>query len=124
MNAESRRPREASGSQTVIAATSLSVDQPTLTGIDRAIAGASDWDVSRFRAAVTMYARSGLPFVIEEVLETTGIDIDHPNRVGALTAGMAKAGIITRVGYRKARRPSRAGGVVAVWRGTIAGVDR
>lgn len=88
-----------------------------LNGIDRAIANASEWDVANFKAAVGDRAKLPGSFLIEDVLEATGVPLDHPNRVGALTSGLAKQGVIVRVGYTKARRPSRAGGVVGVWVG-------
>jgi hypothetical protein len=112
---DERRPaRGAVDSST--AATQMMTQEP-LTGIDRALAGVSEWDRARFEAAVRMFAKSGISFTIESVVEATGMDVDHPNRIGALTAAMAKAGVIRRVGYTKATRPSRAGGVVSVWVG-------
>lgn len=91
-----------------------------LAGIDRAIANASRWDAANFRAAVADRAARSGSFTIEQVLEDTGVPVDHVNRVGALTAALAREGVIRRVGYTKARRASRAGGVVAVWLGTEA----
>jgi len=117
-----RRPRQESGDQKVIAATEAIVTaQPTISGLDRAIAGASGWDAANFRAAVTDWAKRQRTFTIEDVLVDTGVPVDHPNRVGALTAALAREGVIVRVGYTKSRRASRAGGVVAVWRGAHHG---
>lgn len=88
-----------------------------LSGIDRAIANASPWDVENFRAAIKARAARPGAFTIEDVLDDTGVPLDHQNRIGALTQVMARAGVIRRVSYTKARRASRAGGVVAVWVG-------
>jgi hypothetical protein len=93
-------------------------DAPPLTGIDRAIINASAWDVENFRKAVLSWADRPQAFTIEAVLEDTGVPLDHVNRIGALTAALAREGAIVRVGYTKARRASRASGVVAVWRGS------
>jgi hypothetical protein len=114
VSAESRRPEEATGSQKSIAA-----DSPMLplTGIDKAIRNASAWDRSNWDAALRDFAATGQPFTIEQMVERTGLPIDHPNRIGALTAAAAKAGVIRRIGYTQARRASRACGVVAVWVG-------
>jgi hypothetical protein len=105
------------GGRATVEPTTQMMTQEPLTGIDRALAGVSPWDRSRFEAAVRMFAKSGISFTIEQVVEATAMEVDHPNRVGALTAAMAKAGVIRRVGYTKAIRPSRAGGVVSVWVG-------
>ena len=97
-------------------ARTLPVAEP-LTGLDRAIANASSWDGENFRAAVSDRAERPGAFTIEDVLDETGVPLDHQNRVGALTANLARQGVIVRVGYTKAKRASRAGAVVAVWRG-------
>jgi hypothetical protein len=97
----------------------VSVQEP-LSGIDRALAGVSDWDRSRFEAAVKTFANSGRAFTIEQVIETTGMTIDRPNQLGAITSVMARAGFIRRVSYTKATKPSRSSGVVAVWVGNQA----
>lgn len=113
---DQRRPVLGTGADKVTTA-ATSVAQDSLPGIDRAIAGAAPWDRSRFEAAVEMWARSGFPFLIETVVESTGMELDHPNRLGALTQSLARRGVIHRVGYTRASKPSRAGAVVAVWAG-------
>ncbi len=121
-NVDGRRPHgtgpTTNTQQTTTTAVPDSVTaQPTITGLDRAIANASSWDAANFRAAVVDWAKRPRPFTIEDVLEDTGVPVDHPNRVGALTVALAKEGVIVPVGYTKARRASRASGVVRVWRG-------
>jgi len=96
-------------------------DQPPLTGIDRALAGASPFEVANVRAAITDRAKRPGTFTIEDVFEDTGVYVDHGCRVGALTAALSRAGVIVKVGYTQARRASRASGVVAVWRGRRPG---
>jgi hypothetical protein len=118
-DAENRRPTQGTGSQkaTTPAVPTIVSDQPTITGLDRAIENASPFEVANVRAAITDRAKRPGTFVIEDIFEDTGVYVDHPNRVGALTAALAREGVIIRVGYTKSRRASRAGGVVAVWRG-------
>jgi hypothetical protein len=48
------------------------------------------------------------------------MDVDWPNQIGAITAPMANARIIRRVSYTTATKPSRTGGVVAMWVGDLA----
>lgn len=93
--------------------------QDTIPGIDRALANASPWDLSNISAAITARASNPGLFPIEEALEMAGIVVDqeHPNLVGAVTNSLAKAGVICGVSYTRARRASRAGGVVRLWVG-------
>jgi hypothetical protein len=91
-------------------------EQPTISGIDRALAGASSWDFANFEAAVTDWAKSHSSFLIEDVAEAVGLGIDDRCRWGAFTAALARRGLIVKVGYTPARRASRASGIVAIWR--------
>jgi hypothetical protein len=91
--------------------------QPVISGLGRAIDNASPFDVANVRAAICDRAKRPGTFVIEDVFEDTGVYVDHPCRVGALTAALARERVIVRVGYTRSRRASRAGGVVAIWRG-------
>lgn len=118
------RPRRTDGphsvSTTAPSKAPIATDQPALTGIDRALAGASPWDKSTIIAAIKARAANPGAFTVEEALELAGIviDADHPNIVGAAVQSAAKLGVIERVSYTRAKRPSRAGAVVAVWLGT------
>jgi hypothetical protein len=96
-----------------------SVQEP-LTGIDRALLGTPPWDASRVTSAIKARAANPGAFTIEQALEMAGIEVDpdHANSIGALTAAAAKQGVIVGVSYTKARRQSRAAGVVRVWVGT------
>ena len=93
--------------------------QDPLTGIDRALAGASPWDTATITAAITDRAANPGAFTIEDALELAGIEVDpaSPNLIGAVAQRLAKAGVIVGVSYTRARRASRSGGVVRVWRG-------
>lgn len=42
---------------------------------------------------------------------------DLGNGTGGVLMALHRAGVIERVGYRPSQKPSRAGGVVSVWRG-------
>lgn len=70
-----------------------------------------------FDAALARWAVRGVEFVSDDVLADVGPPIGSANAVGARMCAAARAGVIRRVGYRQSSRPSRQGGVVAVWRG-------
>lgn len=70
-----------------------------------------------FDAALARWAVRGVEFVSDDVLAEVGPPIGSANAVGARMCAAARAGVIRRVGYRQSSRPSRQGGVVAVWRG-------
>lgn len=68
--------------------------------------------------AIEDLARSGLEWSIEDVTDRVGRALGSPrNALGGLISTAARRGLIVKVGYRQSREPSRAGGVVAVWRG-------
>lgn len=51
-------------------------------------------------------------------LQSVGVgEPDHPNRYGGLFLSAARAGVIEQVGFHRSKRPGRASGVCAVWRG-------
>lgn len=70
-----------------------------------------------FDAAIARWAARGEPFTSDEPIAEVGPPIGSPNAVGARMNAAARAGVIRKVGYRPSSRPSRQGGVVAVWVG-------
>jgi hypothetical protein len=88
-----------------------------VTGVDKALANS---DIGEFAAFLEVI--EGLPaghaFRIEDVIDNDhyGLPVDHPNRIGAWTQAAHRRGLIERVSYAPARKSSRNGAVVAVWR--------
>jgi hypothetical protein len=117
--AESRRPGQGTGPQkmTTAAVPTSVTEQPTLSGIDRAIANSDPWQLSTFLHVIENLP-AGRVFMTEDVLDSDfyGLPMDHHNRAGAWTAHAARAGLIERIGYAPAKKASRAGGISAVWR--------
>jgi hypothetical protein len=87
-------------------------------GVSR-IDSAPDVDAWRFFAdrAIEKLAAAGEPFDAEDVRELAG-DPPHGNAMGARFLRAAKRGLITRAGFRQARRPSSHAHVNPTWRGT------
>lgn len=112
-NAESRRPGVASGSQKVIAATDsdrTSTDRhPALDALD----GTPWWNAMLWRQTIERL-RPGRVFTVDELQA----DDDLPDiaGIGGLMMRLHREAVVERVGYRTSSRPSRAAGVVAVWR--------
>lgn len=70
------------------------------------------WDEAIRRAAAT----PGGTFTADELQAAHGLP-DLGNSLGGIFMAAHRAGLIRRVGYRPSEKPSRAGGVVAVWTG-------
>ncbi|MFD1505272.1 hypothetical protein ACFSBG_06245 [Georgenia yuyongxinii] len=77
------------------------------------------WRDSAERALQDL-AATGRTFDAFDLTEMGVIDPPHPNHWGALFRAAASAGTIEVAGYHKSRRPGRAGGVCAFWRGKRA----
>lgn len=93
--------------------------QPAIPGVDRAIRHRDDWWWSGAMRALEHEATSGRPFAADDLAETYGLPApDHPGRWGALFRVAHKRGLVEPVGFRQSRSPSRAGGVLRVWRGS------
>lgn len=88
-----------------------------LPGIERAIRNASAGDKANLRAVVCDRAKQPGTFIIHDVLDAAGVQLEHPNAVGALTSALAREGVIRKVTYTKARHSAGAGHAVAVWIG-------
>lgn len=78
---------------------------------------ADDWWKDCATRALEQLAATGARFDAHDLTELGVPDPDHPARWGALFQAAVRRGLIVPVGYRPARRPSRHGGVVRVWRG-------
>lgn len=104
------------------AAKSTSDSTATCAGVARAEAHRDSWTWFPARAALLQLAAetagTGTTFEAYALTERFGIEMDHPNRWGALFRCAATEGLIVQVGYVGSRRPSRAGGLVRTWRGT------
>lgn len=75
------------------------------------------WWYDSARRALEWLAQTETPFDAYDLTEMGVPDPDHPNRWGSLFRVAKDEGLITPVGYRESRRPSRAGGVCRVWVG-------
>jgi hypothetical protein len=111
------RSRPKAAPDAVCTTTNIVSDQPTITGIDRALANSDEWQLGGFLAAIKDLP-VGYVFMTEDIIDGDAhrLPIDSPNRAGAWTAHAARLGLIERVSYAKARKASRAGGVSAVWK--------
>jgi len=70
-----------------------------------------------FIAEVERLARmSPSPFTSDDALDAVGLP-PRPNAVGAAMTGLARLGVIRRIGYVTSSRPSRHAAVVAQWQG-------
>lgn len=65
-------------------------------------------------ATVVLCKLKGKAFTADEVHPLISEPF-HPNWFGVLMARMAKSGLVRKIGYRPATRPSANGRVVAVW---------
>jgi len=68
-----------------------------------------------FRAYGIQLAETGLEFTAEDVIRVVGVPLRHRNAIGAAMNSLARELKLTKVGYRKAKRPSRHAAVVAIW---------
>lgn len=76
-----------------------------------------DWWRDSAERALRWWAETGQPFDAYDLTLLGVPDPDHPARWGALFRAAYAAGLITPVGYRQSRRPTRSGGVCRVWQG-------
>lgn len=77
------------------------------------------WQAGALKAIMSL-AATGKPFTAAD-LEDLGVgQPDHSCRWGSVFAEAKALGLIRRVGYTASRRPSRSGGVCAVWQGAAA----
>lgn len=84
-------------------------------GMRRAeLAEPEEWK-RRFGAALRWLAGTRREFTTEDALDIVGDWPLHPNVIGSLTNGLARADEIRKVGYRESNRPSRHRAIVAVW---------
>jgi hypothetical protein len=60
-------------------------------------------------------AQTGQPFCAEDIVAIIGPHPKSPNAIGAAMNSLACELKLTKVGYRKAKRPSRHAAVIAVW---------
>jgi hypothetical protein len=79
-------------------------------------AASDDWK-SRWDEAIGYLARRGAPFTADDVREIAGDPTDHPNATGARFLAAARAGLIRRVGYRKATHEGAHARMVSEWVG-------
>lgn len=96
-------------------------EQLKLDGMAEAQEAVPEW-ADRARAALYDLALSGEEFTSEELTARVGlprVDVgqNRNNAVGAVVAAASRAGLIERVGYRRARRPALHAAVVTIWRG-------
>lgn len=130
---EKRRPQQDGASDDLTqqaAASSLprNTDDREITdppgGTDQALIRSDGGEREAFLEVV-----NGLPedweFTAEQLADNDhyGLPIDHHNRIGSWTRYACTLGLIERVGYRQARRPTRHGAVVALWRRTGVQLD-
>lgn len=91
---------------------------PVESKLGDALTNADSWWRDCAWRALEHLAATGRPFTAYDVTELGVPDPDHGNRWGGLFQAACKAGLIEPVGYAESRRPSRAGGVCRVWKGT------
>jgi hypothetical protein len=90
-------------------------------GMDLAKVAAAEWWQQAWTAVETL-ASSGAPFGSEDVIRMVGLPrvtrgINRNNALGALMSQAARAGIIEKVGYVTARRPSSHSSLRILWKG-------
>jgi len=93
-----------------------------VSGLDRATEYRDPWSWHPAKAALEILATestvTGRTFEAFDLTERFGIQMDHPARWGALFNAAATDGLIAHAGFAVSRRPTRAGGITRVWRGT------
>ena len=90
-------------------------------GMARAASNASNGVDGAWQAAARQVARllaeSGREFTQDDITDEVGLPSSR-NATGSLLAGLARKGIIVRVGDRKGKRDSQHARRISVWRGT------
>lgn len=86
-------------------------------GIALVLSHTPDYFKDSVRRAVGMLAASGREFTAEDVREITGDPPNHYNAMGANIFACVKAGMIRKVGYTQAKRPSTHASLLQVYRG-------
>lgn len=69
----------------------------------------------RFKAVARQVAAMGKPFTSEEIMGHIGEPPGHRNVIGATMNAIVRELKLKRIGYCKARRPSRHAAIVAIW---------
>ncbi len=91
-------------------------------GLAQAADNRDPWSWHPAKAALEILAAesmvTGRTFEAFDLTERFGIQMDHPARWGALFNAAATDGLIAHAGFAVSRRPTRAGGITRVWRGT------
>lgn len=82
-------------------------------------AASSTWKAA-WDAAIVTLARAGEPFTADDVRRIAGPPADHPNAAGSRFTAAARAGVITKRGYRESERAVLHRHPIAVWVGTTA----
>jgi hypothetical protein len=90
-------------------------------GMDMAKVAAAEWWQQAWTAVETL-AVTGAPFGSEDVIRMVGLPRvtraqNRNNALGALMSQAARAGIIQKVGYMTARRPSSHSNLRILWKG-------
>ena len=92
---------------------------PPAPGAERALANADDWWRSSAERAVRVLAATGRPFTAFDLVDHCGVtEPDSSARWGGLFRRAAQQGVIEPTGAEASRRPTRAGSLCRVWRGT------
>lgn len=94
--------------------------QPSLDldGASRAHANADDWWRDCAMRAMRWMAELGQPFDAWDLIQLGVPEPDDPHRWGGLFRTAARRGLIEAVGYAPSRRPTAAGSIARVWRGS------
>ncbi len=91
---------------------------PTPTSAEHAHENADWWWRDCADRALLWCAQGGFDFTAETLRDLGVPEPDHPNRWGGLFMAAHSRALIEPVGYTQATRPTRAGGVHRIWRGT------
>ena len=91
--------------------------QLALVGEAKAYGAASRPWKERWEETIRVLAEVGQPFTSETIRLIAGEPTDHPNAVGAIFSNLAHQGVIRRVGYVNAQRPSLHNHPIAEWVG-------
>ncbi len=92
--------------------------QTPRTGLQRAQDNADEWWWKVAMRALKWLAAAPGTFESYDLTLIGVPDPASPKHWGALFSAAAKAGVIEPAGFTVARRPTRAGGISRVWRGT------
>jgi hypothetical protein len=108
------RPRQESAPTTVTTVTKEYTAGSDNHGALIADAAHAYLDVFFWEQAIRELAKTGREFCADDAQGTYSLP-DLGNATGGIFMRLHRAGVIRRVGYRPSSRPSRAGGVVAIW---------